>query len=665
MRYLLIITLYFCFTITLYAQTRLVDSLQRVLGRQGLHDTIRILTTLELAYETRYIKADTSRKLALESLEKAQKINFSGGIAMGLYVQGIGFSLKGKYQEALENYFQSLDIYEKIKAEKGIARTLNNIAIVYYYQKNYEKADVFLKKSLAINEKIQNHPETARTLNNLGRNEIERNHPEVALDYFKKSLALLEKHRINAEVSVYYCNVAEALYQLKKPQEALKNAEKSFVLAQKAGNKRVEARACIVQGAIYLELNDMPKAQQFLEQGTPIARNLKFPEEHLLALEYSYRLYEKMNNFPRAYQFLKSYKAYSDTVGNETSYKIALQREYEYNEQKQKLKTAYEEEQRKTERQNEFFIRYLLIAGVVLALGTVFFALRAFRIKSKAFKIISQHQEEIVNQRNFIEAQNKNLSQRNEQIKQSIETALTIQQALLPFESRVEKLLKAHFVLYMPRDIVSGDFYWIEKIADQTMIVVADCTGHGVPGAFMSLIAINCLDEIVLQKGVTRPADILHDLHNLVRIVLKQDEVESNSGMDLGIISMEIQLAYTHLYFAGAKRPLYYISAENPTIVQTLKGCRKSIGGTQNETLQFTQEELTLPAQSRFYLSSDGLADQNDFDRKRLGERAIQQILLENQTSMALQKTVLMEVLQKHMTNTTQRDDILFLGVEV
>jgi serine phosphatase RsbU (regulator of sigma subunit) len=351
---------------------------------------------------------------------------------------------------------------------------------------------------------------------------------------------------------------------------------------------------------------------------------------------------------------------------SQTNYKNTLQREHEYNEQRRKI-----------ERQTETWIRYSLIAGVVLALGLVFFALRAFRIKSKAFAIISQqqeellqNQEEIIAQRNFIEQQNKNLTYQNEQITHSIRTALAIQQALLPFKSRVRAFLKDYFVLYEPRDIVSGDFYWIEKIDHKAVIIVGDCTGHGVPGAFMSLIAINLIERIVLQQEITAPAKILAELHSLVRIALKQDDIENQTGMDVAITVLDLPTdtenrQETILHFAGAKRHLYYIHAQNPTEVGKVAGSRKAIGGLQNEKLEFAEHTLVLPAESIFYMTSDGLPDQNNHQRKRLGETPIFETLLQHYPVLPAQQQGLKMLLETYMQNTYQRDDILLLGVKV
>ncbi len=668
-------------TQSILAQTRSLDSLRKVLAKKGLSDTTRILAEIEFAYEMRFSKSDSSILIAKKALQKSKQLDFKKGIAGAIYIEGIWFSLKGKYQESLQNYFKCLEIYEEIKFEKGKARVLNNIGIIYYYQKNYKKAEEFLNKSLVINERIQNFAEIARALNNLGRNSLEENEPQKAFQYFIKAISILEQKNIGGDIAIYFCNMAEAQMKLLKYKEALQNTQKSLQIAIKAGNKRIESRSMVVMGAIYLETNKIVEAKRFLELAAPIAQKLNFPEEYLLSLEYSYKLYEQLKDYEKAYSFFKKYKNVNDTLVSQVNYKIALQREYEYNEGQRKIQHEFQVAQRKRERGNEIWIRYLLIGGVIMALGMVFFALRAFRIKSKAFAIISQQQaelqvmneeliqsqEEITTQGNFIEEQNKSLSYQNTQIKQSINTALAIQKALLPFDSRLNVILKDYFVFYKPRDIVSGDFYWIEKVDNKVIVVVADCTGHGVPGAFMSLVGINLLERIVLQQGTISPAQILHDLHNLVRTALKQDEVENQSGMDLGIVVMEnILPTEMQITFAGAKRPLHYIDAQNPTVIGKIAGSRKSIGGFQNPKTNFENVCLILPTNSVFYLSSDGLTDQNNKERKRLQDEPIFKVLLENYSATMLAQHIgLQNLLTNHMMGTEQRDDILLLGVQV
>ena len=279
-----------------------------------------------------------------------------------------------------------------------------------------------------------------------------------------------------------------------------------------------------------------------------------------------------------------------------------------------------------------------------------------------------QNQEEILSQRDFIEKQKKNLEHQNLRIKNSIKAALTIQDALLPQQTKIQQLIDDFYVIFRPKDIVSGDFYWIEKLGHQVIIAVADCTGHGVPGAFMSLIGNNLLDKIVLQQKTSSPAQILTLLHEQVGLSLNQKHAQNNNGMDIGILVME-QGNNTNLQFtyAGAKRPLYFIDSEKQELdIQEIKGARKAIGGIQNDSVKFENHKFELAKNSFIYLSSDGLTDQNNIKRKRLGKKAVFKVLKDtHHKSLSIQKKALLSLLDQHMEGTEQRDDILWLGVKV
>lgn len=277
-----------------------------------------------------------------------------------------------------------------------------------------------------------------------------------------------------------------------------------------------------------------------------------------------------------------------------------------------------------------------------------------------------QQQEEILSQRDAIEQQNNDLSKASEMITKSIDAAQIIQKAMLPSKKRLQTLLKEFFVFNKPRDVVSGDFYWIDKVDNKTVIVVADCTGHGVPGAFMTLIGITMLDRIVNLNKTLSPQKILSALHDGIHTLLKQEEREStNVGMDAAIIVLETANGQTTINYAGAKIPLICFDQIQNKIVE-IKPSRKSIGGYQNKEKEYISHEFSLPKDSIVYLGSDGLADQNNEKRRSLGRKAIIEHLQNNaQLSLEAQGKTFETLLENQMVNTTQRDDILWIGLKL
>ncbi len=267
---------------------------------------------------------------------------------------------------------------------------------------------------------------------------------------------------------------------------------------------------------------------------------------------------------------------------------------------------------------------------------------------------------------------------KNKHITDSLRYAQTIQKAILPSSEKMSQVLRDHFVLYYPKDIVSGDFFWFlhipaeklpvtaERRCDKTYIAVVDCTGHGVPGAFMSMIGNTLLNDIVIQKQAYEPAEILELLHTSVVTELRQEEGANDDGMDVCLCLLEeeeeegMRVTYT-----GAKRPLYYVEAGSE-MLREIKGTNKNIGGIVQKYRPFENQSIVLPKNSLLYLSTDGLPDQNNKDNKKIGSLRFKVTLQENHAKpLGTQKEALASLLFKHQSGTAQRDDITVVGIKV
>lgn len=286
----------------------------------------------------------------------------------------------------------------------------------------------------------------------------------------------------------------------------------------------------------------------------------------------------------------------------------------------------------------------------------------------------NQQNQEILAQRDNIEQQRIILEQRNQIIekintdmKDSLNYAQIIQQTILPLPEQLNHFFKEHFILFQPRDIVSGDFYFFENIDDQfSILAVADCTGHGIPGAFMSLIANQILQEII-NKKIYSPAEILQNLHIGIRQALKQKETTNRDGMDISICL--INKIMKTIEFAGAKTSLIYF--ENNEI-QVIKSENMSIGGEQRETQRiFNNHFVTLKnnCDYRFYLFTDGFHDQFGGEKsKKFGKKRLRETLIEAQNlPLSAQKNFLENILTDWIEegNEEQIDDILIFGFSV
>ena len=279
---------------------------------------------------------------------------------------------------------------------------------------------------------------------------------------------------------------------------------------------------------------------------------------------------------------------------------------------------------------------------------------------------LRQTQEDLADQKNILEHQNQELSQYKMRIGQSFNAAKLIQKAVLPTRRIMNEYFKDYFIIYTPKDIVSGDFYWAyQNNEKQLILVVADCTGHGVPGAFMTLIGNTLLNKIIKVDQLNDPAQILTRLHTEVQLALRQQETQNDNGMDAIVLVLKHHKDEVRIAFEGAKNDLLYIDQSQQTLKE-LKGTRKSIGGEQSNDIHFETKHLSLKQSSIVYMGSDGLADQNNFKRKKLGKKQIKQLLLANaHLPMNTQKQTLLQALQAHMKGTEQRDDILWMGIKL
>ncbi|WP_291725457.1 two-component regulator propeller domain-containing protein [Bernardetia sp.] len=258
------------------------------------------------------------------------------------------------------------------------------------------------------------------------------------------------------------------------------------------------------------------------------------------------------------------------------------------------------------------------------------------------------------------------IQEKNRNITDSIRYALTIQQAVLPTPEEMNSLFSEYFVVFKPKDIVSGDFYWVVNYKGKTFVAIVDCTGHGVPGGFMSMIGNALLNEIVTIERIFSPAQILEKLHQDVRAALQQEKAKNDDGMDISIFCLERIEEGNKITFAGAKQSLYY--SENNEKITKLRGNRMSIGGRRGRKRDESFEEKTIILQNNtmIYMMSDGFADQADIEGHKIGsKRILEQLEKIKHLSAIRQKEELEILLEQHQRTAPQRDDITLLGIRL
>lgn len=286
-------------------------------------------------------------------------------------------------------------------------------------------------------------------------------------------------------------------------------------------------------------------------------------------------------------------------------------------------------------------------------------------VKERTQEIAFQN-EELKQLAEEITAQNNHIAEQNENMIASIQYARTIQTALLSSINTVISYFSGHFVFYQPKDIVSGDFYWAYQRDNKLYLAVVDCTGHGVPGALLSVIGVNILNKVVGELKIENPAEILENIDKEIKVLLSQEISRNDDGMDMSICVFEKNSKGTQLSFAGAKANVRIIRQGNLE-AETVKGTRRSIGGWSSNTKRdFELNTIQLSSGDTVYLNTDGYIDQSNPEGRKLGTTRFVGLLEEvAQVPMTEQEQILYEKLESYKGSAPQRDDITVLGVRV
>jgi len=593
----------------------------------------------------------------------------------------------------LEHFFDALSILQEISHKKGMASVLNNIGIVYFYQKNYEKSLEYYKASLEIEEEFEEGYGISISYLNIGEVYKNLGNYSEALDYYLKALVLAKKFEEDDKdgdsIGILYNEIGSIYLLLGDLKLSQSYLDKAYRIFKGLDNSQRIAECNIYLGQLNIEQGDFYLAKKHLNNALNHAEQIGTLDIIASANEKLSHIYEELGNPSKSYEHYKKYIATRDSLYNEDNTKRMVQAEMLYQFEKQMQESKLEQAKRDIKAQEmvrrQKLQRNLLGLILVMLLIIIIAVYSAYKGKKKANTKLAhqqeqiietneellQQQEEILSQRDEIEKKNKILENsqqiieaKNERIISSIEYAQTIQQAILPQKEQLNEYLPNHMVVFLPKDIVSGDFYWFSNVDDLLFVAVVDCTGHGVPGAFMSLVGNTLLNKIVNEWQTRDPAIILELMHLQVRKVLNQDTSESkaHAGMDMCLVLIDTNRKKAT--FAGASRPLYVVKNNN---VERIKGDPRSIGGIQLENQRyFTSKEIDLCIPFTLYLTTDGFIDQMNPEYKKFGPRNFYKTLYTiNRIPINQRAKMLMEILKDHQQGHEQIDDICILGLEV
>lgn len=680
-KHLIIISIFCLPPLSVKAQRAEIDSINRVLSTVEA-DTIKAKLYTRLSSLYWYISLDTASNyanIAYDLVKDGQDDNYLIQQADALNNMGVIHQFGANTVEALKNFYTCLEIYKKLNRPVSMARAIGNIAIIYEDKKEYRKAIEQHEAALQIFEKNNRKRNMAIAYANLSMLDVIVGDYSKALHRAKLGIAVATEVN-NAELlSIHKTQAGSALTAMTQYDSAKIYLSEALALTLEGGNNYHIARCYEELSILSDSLNDNESLIAYGEKGFEYGKKAGSIERLANLAELLTKGYHAQKQFEQAFEFQEKMFAYQDSLSNEDKNKEIHRLEL----QKKDTELILERQQRELVKANSDRKTFVIIATVGALISAVILAVLFFRGRQKEKRTSSlletqkqeiilqneelqQQSEEIASQRDFIEANNKTLSERNTQITQSINAAKIIQQAMIPFHSRVKELVDEYFVVYEPKDIVSGDFYWINKVEDTVIIAVVDCTGHGVPGAFMSMIGNTLLDEIVMLFKNTNPATILKQLNESILYTLQQEDSHNMNGMDVSLVAIrDLANGSKEVTFSGAKRPLYYYAAGTAEF-KIIKGTNKAIGGRQNENKVFENQTLILSTGSMLYLTSDGFEDQHNIHNKKIGRTQLTKFLAqEAQLDVNTQKNHLEQFLKTYKAGVHQRDDILLVGVRI
>jgi len=546
-----------------------------------------------------------------------------------------------EYDLKAEEYLEENNLNEA-------AKYLSKSAFLLQNNYHYEEAISYFKRVLDINDRLNNQKGLMVVYNNIGMIYSDLEQYSSALPYLENGLKLSREFSDKEGIIAGLNNLAVALQGLKRYEESNKKLEEAVKLAKETNNLKLLHNSYGLIYDNYDKLGNSEKAHEYFELYLSFDKELK-------KQEISQVKSEAKSEVTKAY-------AEKQLTENELEIKkeelkittFSLQKAEELTRE-QKLELELTEAQLREEKLKSAYKSRVLIVISFFSIILTFLLILIIRANNK-----------IKNQKDTLDRQNKNINA-------SIRYAETIQQAILPDESLLNKYFES-FLIFRPKDIVSGDFYWFSKSGSfksdkgSFFIAVVDCTGHGVPGAFMSMIGNSLLNEMVNERKIESPNEILELLNNDIRKSLRQDQTDNNDGMDLLLCRFDkLNNNGIRLIFAGAKRTLYIIHNDNPELIK-LKGERKSIGGIEDtrEKVSFKNHEVHLKKGDSIYLSTDGIIDQNGPNRKRFGSNRLESLLSDcYKLSIQEQESNINKELNNFMQSEEQRDDITLLGLRI
>jgi serine phosphatase RsbU (regulator of sigma subunit)/Tfp pilus assembly protein PilF len=620
--------------------------------------------------------AESKLQYSEQAINLAEKLNILP--AQPYVYRGIGYLNSGNLASSLECFIKAADYYITDQNKKGLAIAYLYIAETYNLQENHKNEKFYLKNAIEIYKKDKDSVNMALALHNLGYADYSMGQYDSALIIFSTTSGIFRKLGYIKQYAYCLGNSGLAYSRLSDFDKAEDYLLRAIEILTKQKDERAVTEYVIEYAGVLQNKGETEKAITWATRGFGSATRNGIKEYERNAAFRLASLYKASGRFDSAFLYQSLYINANDSIKNSESIQKMADLRTEFEVAKKQAEVNVLEKKK--------LIQRLVILGLaiilLLAIGLIllyYYSTKRLKMLTTALDernlLLEKQSSELLEQNNTITSANEELKQLNEitgrqkdEIISSILYAHRIQSAILPPEAYITEVLNENFVLFKPKEIVSGDFYWIKQVKHYIILVAADCTGHGVPGALLSMLGISHLNEIVITREIIQANQILNELRKQIKHSLRQTgkKEESRDGIDLAICVIDSKTNI--MQYSGANNPLYVISTSNGEAeLKEYKADPMPVGVHFISDKSFTNHEIKLGIGDTFYIFSDGFVDQTGgSDNSRFMSQKFKKLLLDiNDRPMYEQKEILEQTLKDWMGMNPQRDDILVIGARV
>jgi len=645
-----------------------VDKLRTELSHYKTEDTIRFGKLIDLAYYLSNYGFKESMAYATEALQLSRKLNYVKGEVTAYNCMADAYWFHSDYDKAQQYYFKAYRINDSLHDQRGLAFSMYNIGWILCIQQQNYKEDHYLYRSYAIYHSLKDTAGLLKIYNALAsyysgrrRTDDKKQYFDSAMSYFNKGIALAKNSGRYGEMGRIYGNLGDLFYSEKDFRSAGFYNEKSMQVHRRVGDSASMMICTLNMGLCELELGKVREAEAKFKEVYDYNVRHDIKDTRLLAMNGLAKAQYKLGNYKEAYDRYEAYVELKEQLDKETYSTSISNLQSSYSLEKSEADIAQLRQSNEIHelrnKKNTYFIIVLLSVGLVVIVIVVLL----YR---------QNKQRQLANME--LEARNQVIAEKKQEIDNSIRYAKGIQQAILPDLSELKSTFPQSFVYYKPKDVVSGDFYWFGKVGEEFYGIAADCTGHGVPGALMSIIGMDKIVQAIYEKQITGPGEILSFLNVQIKQVLKQhsDTSRQKDGMDMALLKFNASL--TEVQFAGANRPLYLVrgavpgGAATPELLE-YKPDKAAIAGFTPDDMEFHTTTISLAKHDALFIFTDGYADQfGGGEGKKFMSKNLKQLLLSVAALPAEQQQERIDrAFMDWKAGYEQVDDVLVMGIKL